>query len=586
MEGADNMITIQREPNYSNGDTFAFQHQNAFGPHLDSPKYYLASYDENKELINTVIAKDIEHIKKYIEKHHGVFDASIKKNPDESDLLLYLGANKLNVINIDPKLEHEYDQTLVNYTLDAIENQLKSKQTNETFISVTEKVYDDASDSIFYQKNELIDYAWKAMLRDYPNQNIYKDKQNFFDSITDYDIFNEQYDNITSNIEIPLVVTFDNNFINKNIKLTKDIEKIRKIDQNNTSALAYLVRKQGYSYEDFKNLLTENQKNPFLQSVREEFLNLTSPSNHLAAFISLPFNDAVKMIDDISENKLHPITLAKNTIMGLYDPQNGGGSLLNITLKKDMNITPDEILTIAPDGHHGYSINQIYGKSPENFYTPIHPYTSKTSAHYPDLVKQNTVYALNNKTSVLLKPREGVDYSFNESTKKFLTNINQLYFQQIRSDHNYKNPMFIQNNKITNFPKDNETGHIYAEYSAKDKKYHYQFFYNKEQFQNGTTTNKLLPLELPLPRLSPDNDYPTQLKNSLASYFYSCFTGAKYTPDPLFVKNAPRIANEITTDKISLLQSAKQAFSESIGQNNTSQHKNNHNNEHASKRSR
>ena len=55
------------------------------------------------------------------------------------------------------------------------------------------------------------------------------------------------------------------------------------------------------------------------------------------------------------------IIISKRAETGLYDPWNGGGSLLEIQLEKDVELPIKFIRSALPDGADGYSISSAYG---------------------------------------------------------------------------------------------------------------------------------------------------------------------------------------------------------------------------------
>ena len=55
------------------------------------------------------------------------------------------------------------------------------------------------------------------------------------------------------------------------------------------------------------------------------------------------------------------IIIDKNTETGLYDPWNGGGSVFEIQLERDVRLPIKYIRSALPDGGDGYSIDSVYG---------------------------------------------------------------------------------------------------------------------------------------------------------------------------------------------------------------------------------
>lgn len=55
------------------------------------------------------------------------------------------------------------------------------------------------------------------------------------------------------------------------------------------------------------------------------------------------------------------IILGKNTECGLFDPWNGAGSVLEISLEKDVRIPVRFIRSALPDGEDGWGVGNVYG---------------------------------------------------------------------------------------------------------------------------------------------------------------------------------------------------------------------------------
>lgn len=55
------------------------------------------------------------------------------------------------------------------------------------------------------------------------------------------------------------------------------------------------------------------------------------------------------------------VILDKNTETGLYDPWNGGGSVFEIQLERDVKLPVKYIRSALPDGGDGHSVGSVYG---------------------------------------------------------------------------------------------------------------------------------------------------------------------------------------------------------------------------------
>lgn len=129
---------------------------------------------------------------------------------------------------------------------------------------------------------------------------------------------------------------------------------------NNNNSLLWLTRTQGYSRNQLKKLIHDghnvNNSN-FLKSLEEEILNETTCLNALTFFVNMTLGELLNINDTQSKK----IRINKNTNCGLVDFWNGAGSLLNISLEKDLIINSSIIDSISIDGSRGYSVKSIYG---------------------------------------------------------------------------------------------------------------------------------------------------------------------------------------------------------------------------------
>ena len=55
------------------------------------------------------------------------------------------------------------------------------------------------------------------------------------------------------------------------------------------------------------------------------------------------------------------IILEKDTVTGLYDPWQGGGSVFEIQLERDVKLPVKYIRSALPDGGDGYAVESVYG---------------------------------------------------------------------------------------------------------------------------------------------------------------------------------------------------------------------------------
>lgn len=142
---------------------------------------------------------------------------------------------------------------------------------------------------------------------------------------------------------------------------------------SDTSPIRWLAGQQGkleevekmISLELDSDVLKYNSErfSKFAISVIEELQNLPSHMACLTFLVKMPLFDYLKLTETTKGN----VTLSKNTPCGLFDPWNGGGSLLEITLDKDVVLPVDKIWRVWLDcrgskaGGYGWDVSDVYG---------------------------------------------------------------------------------------------------------------------------------------------------------------------------------------------------------------------------------
>ena len=143
------------------------------------------------------------------------------------------------------------------------------------------------------------------------------------------------------------------------------------------AGIAWLAKTQGYTKGRLRRVLCKGDManpNSFLESMRVELANLSSAMSTVTFLVELTLaqllelNRLIKLQDrngrhyDSSENPYCGyIIIDKNTETGLYDPWNGGGSVFEIQLERDVKLPIKYIRSALPDGGDGYSIGSVYG---------------------------------------------------------------------------------------------------------------------------------------------------------------------------------------------------------------------------------
>ena len=141
-----------------------------------------------------------------------------------------------------------------------------------------------------------------------------------------------------------------NNFASYNASEDEEIE--------DESSILWLANQQGYTRDDIKFALENYDKveSKFLKSVVNELTNVTSHMNALSFFVKMTLDDFI----ELSEDNTLELKLDKDTTCGLYDCWMGAGGMLEISLEKDVTISP-KLFTVHVDGNRGYGVQEIFG---------------------------------------------------------------------------------------------------------------------------------------------------------------------------------------------------------------------------------
>ena len=133
-----------------------------------------------------------------------------------------------------------------------------------------------------------------------------------------------------------------------------------------TSSLLFLAKTQGReellkkaAAETFagKEVTTESL---FVNSVIQELLNNGSYMNTTTFCVKMKLFDLFDLWEKCRK-KEGTFTITKDACTGLFNPWDGGGSLFEIELEKDVEIPCKFIHSIEPDGYYRYDVKDVYG---------------------------------------------------------------------------------------------------------------------------------------------------------------------------------------------------------------------------------
>lgn len=145
-------------------------------------------------------------------------------------------------------------------------------------------------------------------------------------------------------------------------------------DIDDDASLVWLVEQQGYTKSDLATAISEGTENKFLQSIVDELANETGSMNTLTFLTTMTLRQLINLNavmktrekdGHMYDNRCYPdvgtITINKDAFTGLFDAWNGGGSMFEIQLEKDVVLPIKFIRSALPDGGDGYGVDAVYG---------------------------------------------------------------------------------------------------------------------------------------------------------------------------------------------------------------------------------
>lgn len=148
----------------------------------------------------------------------------------------------------------------------------------------------------------------------------------------------------------------------------------------NYSPIRWLAKQQGHLGDLKKALKGGETDNKFVASVIQELENLPSHMSMLIFLVNMTLGEFIqlreKMLKDKKANDSYEyeerkgtekFSISKHCMCGLYDVWNGGGSVLEIELEKDVKLTTKELFDVWIDcrgckaNGRGYDVDDVYG---------------------------------------------------------------------------------------------------------------------------------------------------------------------------------------------------------------------------------
>lgn len=267
-------------------------------------------------------------------------------------LIKYLKENPVD-LTADFKIE-EYDPYDVN-----LGELIKFDYSNKT-LTIDESAIDNICDKI---SNNLIKDFHYYDIDNYLNNAISELKIEEDITIDDYKNFveiNVDEDNILKEYKVIVDILIDHENLNtEGSNLAYSIETIADYLNDKSNDLKeidpitkMLFKSQGYRIENLKR-----PTDGFLKSFIEEIDNASLFAPLVYTFVR---EMSLKDLKDLL--KQESITLLPEEPFGLFDPVNGGGSMMEISLERTFNIPLSYVyLSNTYNSSYGYSTSSVYG---------------------------------------------------------------------------------------------------------------------------------------------------------------------------------------------------------------------------------
>lgn len=132
------------------------------------------------------------------------------------------------------------------------------------------------------------------------------------------------------------------------------------------SGLVWLAKQQGYTLEELIKILKDGdiaEPKTFLETVLQEVANGYG-REALTFCVKMTLGQAIALKEQMESNPNGSIVIDKKAECGLFDPWQGGGSVLEIACEKDIEIPFENIWKFYIDERRGNrydSIHNVYG---------------------------------------------------------------------------------------------------------------------------------------------------------------------------------------------------------------------------------
>ena len=145
------------------------------------------------------------------------------------------------------------------------------------------------------------------------------------------------------------------------------VDETGEVDENAEKAgLVWLAKQQGYTLEELIELMKDEEyvnSNKFISSLVAEIFSGYG-CEALTFCVKMTLGQAIALKEKMESNPNGSVILNKNVTCGLFDPWQGGGSVLDIACEKDIEIPFENIWKLYVDERRGNrydSIHNVYG---------------------------------------------------------------------------------------------------------------------------------------------------------------------------------------------------------------------------------
>ena len=265
-------------------------------------------------------------------------------------------------------------------------DKLGEADVNEILASENpEHEFEEVMDDFFCEErweyeDRLIEKIWQTLNAKLTEQDLSElqedDIKDYMNEYIIFDVPRDHFLNQKYNVNI-MLDTGDGNF-DYVLNSVYPCWYGREEDYHNSKAsIVWLAKQQGYGKRAFRKAMNEGDiSNPtgFLESMRQELANLPSHMSTVTFLVKMSLKDLMELnalirlqdrnghyYDATQSPYCGYIVLDKNTETGLFNPWQGGGSVFEIELERDVKIPIRFIRSALPDGGDGYSVSEVYG---------------------------------------------------------------------------------------------------------------------------------------------------------------------------------------------------------------------------------